>query len=185
MTKAARGKIEEFRDKPDLYQAIGKFVYQFSQLEFAIRHLLSDLLELTPSQFHIVTTSYDFATLCRVTSAFICDLPEARAEGDLKKSVRGIFNDCLKVNDARVRLVHGTWEESGASHVSRTTLEPTAYFQSKSEIANSIEQAKVCLGEIVKLIDGEVVSWARDLRGDVRKLYEEDCSEGGYDGGVR
>lgn len=174
MTKPPKGQIEEFWDKPELYQAIGKFIYQFSQLEFAIRHLLSDLLELTPSQFHIVTTSYDFATLCRVTSSFICDLPEAQAEEDLQKSVRDTFNDCLKVNDARVRLVHGTWEEGGASHVSRTTLKPTAYFQSRAEIANSIEKAKVCLGAIVKLIDGDVVGWARDLRADIRKLHEED-----------
>ena len=57
MTIPPKGRIEDFWDQPDLYQAIGKFIYQFSQLEFAIRHLLGDLLELTPSQFHIVTAS--------------------------------------------------------------------------------------------------------------------------------
>jgi hypothetical protein len=69
--KEPKGRIEQFWDDPVQYQAIGKFVSQFSQLEFSIRHLLSDLLELTADQFYIVTASYDFAPLCRVTSAFI------------------------------------------------------------------------------------------------------------------
>jgi hypothetical protein len=47
--KEPKEKIEEFSDDPALYQAIGKFVYQFSQLEFAIRYLPSDLLELSES----------------------------------------------------------------------------------------------------------------------------------------
>lgn len=174
MVKTPKGHIQEFFDKPEQYQAIGKFVFQFSQLEFTIRHLLSDLLELTPTQFYIVTASYDFATLCRVTSSFIYDLPELQVEKELKDEVRDTFNACLRVNDDRVRLVHGTWEESGASHVSRASLKPAAYFQSVEEITKSIDLTKDCMNRIVKLIDGGVVAWARELRADIRSRIKTD-----------
>lgn len=162
-----KGKIEEFWDDPVQYQAIGKFVHQFSQLEFSIRHLLSDLLELTADQFYIVTASYDFATLCRVTSAFIQTLMEP-TEPKAKESME-IFNRCLRVNDARVRLVHGTWDDKGARHVSRQTLKPTAYFVDVKEITSLTEEMKACMNLIVGLIDGEVVDWAKNIRAHVRE----------------
>jgi hypothetical protein len=165
--KEPKGKIEEFRDDPVLYQAIGKFVYQFSQLEYAIRHLLSDLLELTPDQFHVVTASYDFAVLCRVTAAFIQTL--LTPDEPISKEVSEIFNKCFRVNDARVRLVHGTWDDKGAHHVSRTSLTPAAHFTSVQEITDITEKTKDCLGLVVKLIDGEIVDWARNIRSHYRE----------------
>lgn len=161
-----RGKIEEFWDNPVQYQAIGKFVYQFSQLEFSIRHLLSDLLELQATQFYIVTASYDFATLCRVTSAFIQTLMEPT---EVKaKEVEETFKRCLRVNDARVRLVHGTWDSGGAHHVSRQSLKPGAYFADVKEITDITEETKQCMNLIVGLIDSEVVDWARNIRSNLR-----------------
>jgi hypothetical protein len=51
-----------------LYLAVGQFIFEFSQLEFMIRHLLGEALGLDDEkQFHAVTSPYDFATLCRVT----------------------------------------------------------------------------------------------------------------------
>jgi hypothetical protein len=166
--KEPKGKVEEIWDNPILYQAIGKFVYQFSQLEFTIRHLLSDLLELTPDQFHIVTASYDFATLCKVTSAFIKSLPEC--DEKTADEVTEIFNKCFRVNDARVRLVHGTWGDEGAHHVSRSNLTQKAYFGKVQEITDITQEAKICLNLVVKLIDGEVVDWARNIRDYLREI---------------
>jgi hypothetical protein len=45
------------------FASIGRFIFEFSQLEFTIKHLLSLGLDLREGQFHIVTTGYDFATL--------------------------------------------------------------------------------------------------------------------------
>jgi hypothetical protein len=162
MAKLPRGEITQHHDQPELYQAIGKFVYQFSQLEYSIRHLLSDLLELTPDQFYIVTASYDFATLCRVTSAFIHSLPEC--DEATEEKVTEIFKKCFRVNDARVRMVHGTWDDDGASHVSRASLKPRSYFASTAEVTNLTQDTKLCMNSIVDLIDGDVVVWARNVR---------------------
>jgi len=164
--KEPRGKVEEFWDNPVRYQAIGKFVYQFSQLEFSIRHLLGDLLELHAAQFYIVTATYDFATLCRVTSAFIQTLMEPT---EVKaKEVEETFKKCLRVNDARVRLVHGTWDSGGAHHISRQSLKPGAYFADVKEITDITEETKQCMNLIVGLIDSEIVDWARNIRSNLR-----------------
>ena len=94
-SKTRKGEVVEFPDKPEQYQAMGKFVYQFSQLEYTIRYLLSDLLELTPDQFHIITAPYDFAALCRVVCSFIQSIPycdeatEKEARGSIQEVPRG------------------------------------------------------------------------------------------------
>lgn len=56
-----------------LYLAIGQFMFEFSQLEFTIRHLLGEILEFKDTGpdalFDILISPYDFATLCNVTKA--------------------------------------------------------------------------------------------------------------------
>jgi hypothetical protein len=48
-----------------LYTAIGQFIFEFSQLEFMIRHTLGTALDLRETdanaRFDIVTSPYDFA----------------------------------------------------------------------------------------------------------------------------
>ncbi|SRR5579884_1640460 len=168
MSKKPKGEIVEFSDKPEQYQAMGKFVYQFSQLEQAIRYLLSDLLELTPEQFHIVTAPYDFAALCRVVSSLIQSLPYC--DEATESEAVDLFNKCLEVNDARVRLVHGTWEDDGAHHVSRATMKQKLYFANTGEITRQTDKAKGCMNRVVKLIDGDPPRWARETRELIRDI---------------
>ena len=46
---------------------IGRFIFEFSQLEFSIRAVLVSRLGLKEEYFNIVTGPYDFAKLCNVT----------------------------------------------------------------------------------------------------------------------
>jgi hypothetical protein len=59
-------------------------VFEFSQLEFIIRHALGAALELRDTgphaQFDIVTSPYDFATLCTVTKAIFVRTMECDEE---------------------------------------------------------------------------------------------------------
>jgi hypothetical protein len=63
----------ERRRLASLYTAIRQFIFEFSQLEFIIRHALGEALALkevgADARFDIVTSPYDFATLCNVTKA--------------------------------------------------------------------------------------------------------------------
>jgi hypothetical protein len=62
----------EAEQRASLFLAIGEFIFEFSQLEFTIRHALGTALDLNDdTRFDAVTSPYDFAALCRVTSAIL------------------------------------------------------------------------------------------------------------------
>jgi hypothetical protein len=110
-----------------LYFAIGQFIFEFSQLELMIRHLLGEALALhDDARFHAITSPYDFATLCRVTRNVALAIPGCTEV--VKEELNAIFKGCLKVNDDRVHVAHGTWfisneEGMGTRHVSRSSLD--------------------------------------------------------------
>jgi hypothetical protein len=81
-----------------------------------------------------------------------------------QKEVDDLFKKCLDVNDSRVRLVHGRWEDEGAEHVSRTSMKPKWHFASVDEITRQTENAKVCMNRVAKLIDGQAYDWSRKTR---------------------
>jgi len=151
------------------YVAIGKFIVAFSQLEFIIRHTLAEVLDT--KHFDEVTSPYDFATLCRVTEALIkaapdCDKATAREVGNL-------FRECLRLNDQRNRLVHGTWsfgEEDPttltARHVSRQTLTAKDYFTTVAEIEVVINQAEDLRRRVVMFLIGTPATWHLFKRDD-------------------
>jgi hypothetical protein len=154
MSDEPPGRIQEDWDDVALNQAIGKFIVQFSQLEFIIRHLLGALLDLADEQFNIITASYDFTTLCRVTNAFIISLPDCDAK--LAAHANETFKKCLKVNEERVRIAHGTWTlQEGATHMSRNTFKVTSHFSKPEEIEKKTEEVKKCMTGIVHILTGK------------------------------
>lgn len=133
ITRKTPEEIEAERENMRrLYLSIGQFIFEFSQLEFMIRHLLGEALALhDDARFHAVTSPYDFATLCRVTRNVATTIPGC-TDAD-KTELEAIFKGCLKVNDDRVHVAHGTWfisneEGMGTRHVSRSSLEPKVYY---------------------------------------------------------
>jgi hypothetical protein len=80
---------EEAR-KSRTFEAIGAFVFQFSQLEFTIRVLLSGVLKLTEEQFDVVTKFYGFCMLCTVTKAILIQqVPTQKGSGSSGNRVGG------------------------------------------------------------------------------------------------
>jgi inorganic pyrophosphatase len=102
----------------ELFLAIGEFIFEFSQLEFTIRHLLACMLDLKDDKsFDTIVSPYDFRTLCDVTSSYIQDA--ADCDDDLRTHVKKTFDSCKALNDERVRVAHGTWsigEAHATSH---------------------------------------------------------------------
>jgi hypothetical protein len=135
--------------------AIGEFVIEFSRLESFIRATLADVLRLEDRYSEIVGASYDFATLCRVTRTVL-----QRQFPDEKDDIKRLFDTCLRVNDARVRLAHGTWAESAggliAAYMSRQSLKVDFYF-------GDIKEVRALAGEATELAK-EVVSLAPMVR---------------------
>jgi hypothetical protein len=135
-----------------LYMTIGKFIFGFSQLEFLIRHSVGEALKLDNKVFYTVTSPYDFVQLCHVTqniynTTSICSEQE-------RDEINELLSDCLKLNDERNRIVHGTWfineKELGTDHVSRQTLEPKTYY-------SRIEDVEEVIGKLHMLISRLIV----------------------------
>jgi hypothetical protein len=70
-------------EETELHQAIGEFIFWFSQLEFTIKARLAGALKLEDALFDFVIGPYDFAMLCKVTE-------QTLSEGmspDVKKAI--------------------------------------------------------------------------------------------------
>ena len=74
---ALRGPTESYSDAilrlaPDqiaaekTYRAIGRFIFEFSQAEYTIRHYLAEEIGLAEEHFVAVVESYDVSVLCTV-----------------------------------------------------------------------------------------------------------------------
>jgi hypothetical protein len=74
------------------YQAIGAFVFHFSQLEFTIRARLQRVMLLKPGYADIVMGGYDFAMRCTVTRESV--LARRRISDEREKLIKSFFNGC-------------------------------------------------------------------------------------------
>ena len=146
-----------------LYLAIGQFIFEFSQLEFMIRHLLGEALALRDdARFHAVTSPYDFVALCNVTRNVALSIPGCTDQD--KAELEAIFKGCLKVNDDRVRVAHGTWfisneEGMGTRHVSRRALEPKVYYSRIGDIDQVSQEIATLRTRIVQFLIGPKSEW--------------------------
>lgn len=104
------------------YRAIGRFMFEFSQVEYAVRHYLAEEIGLKEEHFTAVIESYEVGVLTTVAQEVF---KKARGEVEgtridkLLKRFRGL-------NDARKRVAHGLWipfVDGGTVHyVSRSSL---------------------------------------------------------------
>lgn len=127
---------------------IGRFIFEFSQLEFSIRTVLVSRLGLKEEYFNIVTGPYDFAKLCNVTrEASIVRYPERKEE------LNKLFNACLKLNEARVLVVHGMWLDDidGLSLriVSRGSFKTQIHSFKKDELTRYADKAQELMQRVI------------------------------------
>jgi inorganic pyrophosphatase len=143
----------------ELFLAIGEFIFEFSQLEFTIRHLLACMLDLKDDKsFDTIVSPYDFRTLCDVTSSYIQDA--ADCDDDLRTHVKKTFDSCKALNDERVRVAHGTWSiGGGARHVSRQTLKASQYFITPAELDEKTRSLQKLKSDIVTILIGDKSEW--------------------------
>ena len=103
------------------YQSIGRFIFEFSQLEAALRHFVGAYSGVK-EEFADAVISHDFSLLCTIASQVLVDPNDTH--GILDK----IISDCRRMNDVRVRVVHGLWapfQDGGTLlNISRRNLKP-------------------------------------------------------------
>jgi hypothetical protein len=103
------------------HRAIGRFIFEFSQVEYTIRVYMAEEIGLKDEHFNAVAMALDVALLCNVTKKVFENSPAA-------DRIKTAINKFLEINAVRTRVAHGLWvpfEEGGSvHHVSRTTREP-------------------------------------------------------------
>ena len=139
-------KSNELRNRG--YHGIGRFLHEFSQLEFTIRAVLASRLGLEDRYFDIVTASYDFRILCAVTSKVTSIMyPEKKPE------VEALFKECQSLNDSRVHVAHGTWIDDtdglSARVFSRNALETTHRSFKNDELLKLADKAQELLQRVI------------------------------------
>ncbi len=114
------------------YRAIGRFVFEFSQVEYKIRHYLASELGLKDEYFTAVMESYDVALLCAVAKQVLIK----SCGEDESARIRKLLDELYVLNAERVRVAHGLWvphREGGTVHrVSRSNIKP-AWFANQAE----------------------------------------------------
>lgn len=140
---------QELADNARVFEAIGRFIFQFSQLEFTIKAYLAAQIGLADKHFDAVTEPYDFGMLCAVTQAIsLMRFPEQ------KKAIESLFNRCLSLNDDRNRVAHGLWSGGigggmTARHVARSSLKASHYFENPEDVAKLAETAQGLMAEFL------------------------------------
>lgn len=136
------------RAENELYQAIGYFIFWFSQLEFTIKARLSGALNLEEQLFDIVIGPYDFAMLCKVTEETL----NIGAAPEVKARIKAYFSRCHSLNQkARLIVAHGGWTLDGARHVSRNSLKPSFHFEKPSQVRKQGDEARKLMRDLFVL----------------------------------
>jgi len=114
------------------YRAIGRFIFEFSQVEYAIRYYLAEEIKLDENHFSAIVESYDVGLLCTVS---IKVFKQSRHPTDAA-NIEKLINRFRAFSDERNRVAHGLWvpsKEGGTVHyVPRGNLRP-GWFSQQAE----------------------------------------------------
>jgi hypothetical protein len=122
------------------YSAIGRFVEEYSGLETILKLVIAKAIGLKRKHFDALM-SHDFTLTCNIAKAVLPEFVAPNKSGEFKT----LINDCMKLNEDRVRIVHGFWlitgKEGILAHVSRTSVKRSSHFKDANEIAGLAEKA--------------------------------------------
>jgi hypothetical protein len=147
-------------ESEETYLAIGRFMFEFSQLEMSLRHNIALEAGVKDRYFNAVMT-HDFALLCTIAQELLGHSWESEEQS---ARLVAIIKECRKLNDVRVRVAHGLWVPYRAGgtvhHVSRSSLKPQMSSDQSQELegkAQAINQLRskfeILMGEKTRFTD--------------------------------
>src|SRR6266436_9247834 len=97
--------VNKFTSEDRFFNAIGRFIFEFSQLEYTLKHHVAEEINLREEHFNAIMT-HDFALLCTVAETVLVrpEMNDNRAD-----RLKTLISKCRSLNDDRVRIVHGLW----------------------------------------------------------------------------
>jgi hypothetical protein len=126
--------VNKFTSEDKFYSSIGRFIFEFSQLEYTIRYRLAEHIGLK-DEFFDTFMSHDFSMLCNIAERVLLGvLASAEIDPELdplakgsppailqkkkespdkcatrEREVKELITDCRNLGSERNRIVHGLW----------------------------------------------------------------------------
>lgn len=94
--------MRELNGPDKFFSAIGRFLYEFSQLEFSLKCTVASAVGLKYEHSESIMM-HDFALLCTIAQSIL--MPTVSKPAKLKD----LIGKCRSLNDDRVRIVHRVW----------------------------------------------------------------------------
>jgi hypothetical protein len=139
-------------DTEATYHAIGRFMFEFSQMEYAIRHYVGAEAGIKDEHFNAIMT-HDFAILCTVAADI---LSQSFKEEDQRRRLKDIIKECRKLNAERVIVAHGLWvpfrHGGTVHHVSRSSLKTNMSVDQAKHLEKQADQANHLRGMLEELM---------------------------------
>jgi len=136
------------------YRAIGRFMFAFSQLEFALRYYLGEEIGigLDDQHFSAVVESYDVGVLCTVVTEVF---KKSRGEENATQ-IKELISSFRSLNDIRNRVAHGLWVPSKdggtVHHVARRSLKSTPSANQAEALEKLADEAFMLKAELERAL---------------------------------
>jgi hypothetical protein len=131
---------EEVEAIEQTYRAIGHFIFEFSQVEYTIRHYLAEEIGLNEEHFSAVVESYDVGVLTTVTKEVV----KKSRNGEDSARIEKLLNRFRELNEDRKRVAHGLWvpfKEGGTvRYVSRNKLNAAQFTGQATELEKRADE---------------------------------------------
>jgi hypothetical protein len=145
--------IKSLKGDERFYSSIGRFLSEFSNLEFQFKCFIANEINLANEHFDPIL-SHDFALLCTIAQNVL----SRGLDKDHADQLKSLIGKCRKLNDSRVRVVHGWWligRRSGKlHHVSRQRLESSTHYKDAVEVAALADEAETLNFELWQILRG-------------------------------
>ena len=128
------------------YRAIGRFIFEFSQVEYTIRYYLAEEIGIKEEHFMPVVESYDVAALCTIAKKIFA---QSRL-GEFARIKKGI-DRVLEMNSVRNRVAHGLWvpfKEGGTVHHVPRSLNAGSYENQAGELDKYADELNALRAEL-------------------------------------
>lgn len=143
------------RAREEHFAAIGRFIVAFSQLEFTYKHFLADAIQLSDEDFNPVMSAFDFSKLCNITRVMF----KARWGEENAKKLDDLIARSFRINDARVKIVHGLWTYTddglNLEHVGRNAVYSDNYYSTIVELDKLTDETS----ELNRLLSRRIGTW--------------------------
>lgn len=136
----------------DLYKEIGKFMVGFSGMESVLRLLIGIESKVQSIFKEALMQVFDFSTLVNTLKEFY---KQTITDEEEKKNIIRLLNECLNINNDRVRIAHGSWifKEDGRGslvHMKKGRIRSDEFFGNISEIKSINEKLRTIIFNLLQ-----------------------------------